>query len=236
LALTADAYDPPDGAARERVQARLAAMALLPTAHAPSAAAGELVTSAPSATPAWFTSAKVLLAGVVALTLSGGFWALSLRQPESVQRAGVAAPAPGPTTSAPIEVAPLQAPEELSAKSVARSEAPAETDGERAPKRARTARAGRAAAGAEGSLARETALLRRASERLAQRELNAALSLLEEHRKSYRQSQLAQERNGLFVLAHCLRSPSEAAREARSFIASTPTSLLAPRLVAACGL
>lgn len=245
LALTADCHDPPDRGARERVQARLIAMALLPMPHAPSASASQLVGSAPSAT-AWFTSSKVLIASVVAVTLSGGFWTLATRPSEFVKRAGVAAPAAPQeptrpaTPTAPIEVAQLQTAEALPAKSAARDETPAEHDADMAQQRARAVRVTRgarpAAAAAEGSLAQETELLHRASERLAQRELKAALSLLEEHRTRYRQSQLAEERNGLLVLAHCLRSPSEAAREARSFIANAPGSLLAPRLVSACGL
>ncbi len=241
LALTANGHDPPDANARQRVRARLAAMTLLPMSHASSASARELVGSAQSATTAWFTSSKVLLAGFVTLTLSGGFWALSARQPDGVQRAGHAASAslPEPATAAPIEVAQVPALEGLPVNAAAQDEAPTADGTEVAPKRARTlrvARGGQAVSRAEGSLAQETALLRRASERLAQRELNAAFKLLEEHRASFRQSQLAEERNGLFVLARCLRSPSEAAREARSFIASAPSSLLAPRLVAACGL
>jgi hypothetical protein len=78
--------------------------------------------------------------------------------------------------------------------------------------------------------------LRRASEKLGQHEIGAALALLEEHRRSYRASQLAEERNGLFALAQCLGARRDAKRQAQTFVAHAPSSLLVPRLVSACGL
>lgn len=237
LELTRDAHDPPDPMARARVAARLSSLALLPRLSEPLSppVLHPAATSASGASS--LASSKFLLAGVVAMTLGGGLWALSARRvahpPAPVVAAGArdAETAPAASTPRRLEVTALPSTQAVPAtRAAAAVEAP--------PTLAPSARNARPqlASSQHGSLAEETALLRRASEQLAHGELDGALATLADHRRRFARSQLGEERAGLRVLAYCMRNPSQARPEAKSFVARAPGSVLVTRMVSACEL
>jgi hypothetical protein len=86
------------------------------------------------------------------------------------------------------------------------------------------------------SLRREVALLGRASDALTAGRVDKALRLLAEHERRYARSQLKVERDGLRVIAHCLRGEPKAERAARAYLKKNPDSVLAVRAMSACKL
>jgi RNA polymerase sigma-70 factor (ECF subfamily) len=91
--------------------------------------------------------------------------------------------------------------------------------------------------GPAGGLAEETLRLRAADEALRSGDADRALSLLDEHSRSYPASVLSEERSADRVSALCkLGRLAEAQDEAERFLASTPDSLLADRVRSSCGV
>lgn len=241
LSLARDVHDPPDAAARERVRTKLAAALLVSPASGAAAAHAAKVAQAATTKATYaglFGSAKLWISGAVLVAAAGGAGLVAVssskqvNQPAHVSPAAAAAKvAPAePTSRAPrveaVEASPERAPE---------TPAPEVVEASRNVRKA-TPRRVASAGSAHPSLAEERALLARAAEQLAAHDPDAALGLLSEHRKRFRQSQLSEEREGLRVLAHCLQHPAGTRAEARAFITRSPASVLVARIERACDL
>lgn len=87
----------------------------------------------------------------------------------------------------------------------------------------------------ESSLESETLLLRHAQELLQAGNASRALSLLDEHARSYPHGALVEERGAQRIFALCaLGSPARARSEAAIFLSERPNSPLAPRVRTSC--
>jgi hypothetical protein len=86
------------------------------------------------------------------------------------------------------------------------------------------------------SLREELGLLTRAADQLARGDTADALGTLGEHRRRFAHTQLAQEREGLFIMARCQKQDANAQRTARAFLARSPAAVLATRVEQACQL
>lgn len=237
LALAKDAHNPPDRMARERVRRRVAA-AVAMTPVAASTLTPAHAAKSGGGIAGWFTSSKIMLASTaVALTLGGSLWGLSTqrtppaagRVAQPSVRAQPTLPTPAPSTTplaesalAPVTSSPAALPARAPAPSARRARAASISSASRTPQ--------------PWSLAEETALLARASEQLSHNDIAQALLSIEEHRRRFARSQLIEEREGLRVMAHCLRNRAESRAEAKAYIARAPASVLVARLERACGL
>ncbi|MBN1610841.1 MAG: hypothetical protein JW940_29690 [Polyangiaceae bacterium] len=94
----------------------------------------------------------------------------------------------------------------------------------------------RAASGRSDSLRAEYALLEAAHRALEQGDTDAALLRLSEHQRQFGQGRLAQERQGIRVLALCMAERPGAHQQAAVFLRSYPRSLLGPRIRQQCHL
>jgi hypothetical protein len=89
---------------------------------------------------------------------------------------------------------------------------------------------------ATGTVADETRLLRSAEEALQRNDAPRALSILEEHARTFPHGVLSEERSAQRVSALCkLGRVGEAQREAARFLASTPSSPLGDGVRRSCG-
>jgi hypothetical protein len=88
----------------------------------------------------------------------------------------------------------------------------------------------------DGTVGAETRVLRRADEALRSGNPSLALSLLDEHARSFPQGVLSEERSAERVTTLCaLGRTDEARAEARRFLATTPDSPLANEIRGSCG-
>jgi hypothetical protein len=139
----------------------------------------------------------------------------SAAEPHAEAAPAEAAPAPPPV----VEPAPPAAPAEPAA-----------------PKRASSADAAPRAE-APDPLIEETALIGRAQSALAAGDHVQALAILDDHARRFPRGVLAQEREGARWVALCSSGQAGRVRGAvSSFLAKNPSSPLAPRLRAACGI
>jgi RNA polymerase sigma-70 factor (ECF subfamily) len=76
----------------------------------------------------------------------------------------------------------------------------------------------------------------RAQAALSAHDARAALAILDQHAALYPHGQLAEEREGLRVLAACTLDKREGRDRANAFLRLRPSSPLAGRIRAACGL
>lgn len=86
------------------------------------------------------------------------------------------------------------------------------------------------------SLAAELRLVRQADQALRAGDATAALKALTTHRARFGDGQLANERDGLAVLAECTLGSPGARERATSYLRQGPSSLVEQRLVSACAL
>jgi hypothetical protein len=104
------------------------------------------------------------------------------------------------------------------------------------PRALRPLRREAAAAASSDALRAEMALLRAASDALSAGQVERAVRQLDEHEREFERGQLGQEREGLRVVARCLRDERGARAAARRYLARHPESLLAVRAIGACKL
>jgi RNA polymerase sigma-70 factor (ECF subfamily) len=91
-----------------------------------------------------------------------------------------------------------------------------------------------AASSSAGSLEEELSLIGHAQDALNSGRAASALALLDKHAALYPKGQLAEEREGMRVLANCSLGRPEARRKADQFLRSRPQSPLATRIRKAC--
>jgi hypothetical protein len=86
-----------------------------------------------------------------------------------------------------------------------------------------------------GSLAAELRLLDRASRALSRGELVSARALLQQHRTSFANPVMVDEREGLELIVRCQLDATAAQADARAFLARAAHSVLSARVARACG-
>lgn len=201
----------PTEADRERVFA-----ALLPQLGAAGLGDGGASGAAQASSTAKATLLKIST-GVVGLGVAGGGLFLALRSEPLPAETAVPAPAKPVPTSAPIEPAPEKV-------------APVAPEPE--PTQQRTPAASRSA----DNLAKEVAILSRASAELRAGRPAAALKALEEHQREFPGGMLAQERTAARIQALCaLGRTKEARSELARLSRSSPNSPHEARARKACG-
>lgn len=82
----------------------------------------------------------------------------------------------------------------------------------------------------------ETVLLSRAASAIDRGAMQEAERALDQHAARFRASALREERDGLRVLMRCTQNPARAKREGALFVKRAPESVLAQRVIRACGL
>jgi hypothetical protein len=240
LELARDGHDPPDDGARARVRQRLALALTVP-------ALGGVLGSGKSATGAgaaaggakgiWgsWLGVKGWVAAALVVAGLGGATIIASNRSGAPRPAAPVADARAQALAAKVaQPAPDPQPQPAAQASSAESAGvvPVATSGRRPGRNAR----GALRAGASMGLTQETELLSRAAQLLAQRDVAGARALLDEHRRSFRQPLLREEREGLLVLGRCVEDPSAAREQARLFLARAPASVLVARIASACAL
>ncbi len=232
--------DTPTPADKQRVRAALFAQLGAPAGTATSTpSSSAAASSAPAATTTGLTLKLLVGVALVGGLSTGGYLTLRSRStaPPAPTPAHASAPTPALTlapTPAPA-LTPAPAPT-APAEPIVSSEAP------RAPRAVRSRRTKpshlrgphRAAVTRE-SLAAEKKLLDGARRALAADDATAALAFLDRHAHTFPAGQLAPERLGTRVLALCAANrTTDAAREAKRFLARYPNHPMAARVRSSC--
>jgi hypothetical protein len=255
LALARDAHDPPDPDARDRVRRGVATAVAV---SAGVAISGKAIAAGSKAGLFAGSGAKlVALGGAIVLAGAVAVGAPLIARQVQHERAPVArhARASTPALDAPPAVpAPLEA---QPAQAVAQPQQALQPQDEMAapaaklvvPEHARASRHVRHARGQERSaptpeetaatpdeLRAEMALLRAASDALTAGQVGVAVQRLDEHAQRFAGGQLGEEREGLRVIARCMRGDRGAGAAAERYLKRHPQSVLAVRASSACKL
>ncbi len=249
LRLASDMHDPPHEA-RARVRRGVAvamATGVAATIASQAVAQGTVKAGLFSGMAAKLAGAGVAVAVVSALAVTAP--QLAARKMPTTQQAPSHQGRPNaqPIAVAPIDGANGDARALILAESARAAQQPATLEAQadtsaHVPKTSRT-RAQRTApasgsslpAGVDG-LGRETILLKRASQAIAQGDPASAQRLLAQHASQFRDSVLREERDGLRAIVRCMQNPARAKREGAHFVAQSPESVLAQRVLRVCQL
>jgi hypothetical protein len=242
LELARDAHEPPDTGARERVRRGVAtAMAV----GAGMALSGKAIAGGGKAGLFASTGAKLVTLGS-AIVLAGAVAVgapLIAKQTEHEKTHPVHAPRRAEKRPAPPVVqAPAPAQPVIAAPAVEALEpAPVKTpppEVRATPRRVHQARAEQVLPQepVTDALRAEMLLLRAASDALTANQVGPALAKLDEHAQRFAHGQLGEEREGLRVIARCMRGERGASTAAQRYLKRHPQSLLAVRATSACKL
>lgn len=228
--------DNPTAADKRRVRAAIMAQVAVTAGATQSAQAA---THAPAATTAGAGAGGAIKALVVALVAGGiavgGYVAMSGGDTEP--RAALVAPDPDEVDydMPPDELPAVEAPAEPAGVEPAGVEPAPSPTPRRVERTTARSSAGPASTPSLSQLRAEKRLIDRARQALSAGQPGRALAILGEHRQRYRRSQLAAERDGTEVLAHCASGEIERARRAaNSFLRRYPDHPMAARVRASC--
>ncbi|MBK6689012.1 MAG: hypothetical protein IPG45_31380 [Deltaproteobacteria bacterium] len=212
---SAKAAQSPSAADRARVRQAVAAAGVGGGAAVGLGATAGTAKAATSAAGSAGVFLKVGAAVVVASGVGAGGYVLWPEAAPPAPAIKAPAPPPPPKIEAVVEVAPPSAP-------------PAEEVVEKKPKR-------RTEPKVVEDLAAEATLLHRAQSAWRNKDSQAALQVLEDHRRRYPRSQLSSERDGLRVLVLCdLGRNAEARTLAKKFLRQAPDSPLRASVEESC--
>jgi hypothetical protein len=245
LNLAKDGHDPTDPEAPRRVRHAIAASLLLSTGTGASSSvfpAPGVSNTLTLAKGAKATKAAWVLFGSKVATLTAGTAAvvgLSIASyhyaPNAmpVQPGRPAATLPTPAASAQPEQAPIPRVESAAPAATA-VDVPTRHASAGDPN-ASTKQPHKARPSAD-DLAAEMALVRAASDALAQGDEQAALTALREHARRFANGNLRVERAGLTAIAECSRDSAPSNASAKRFLRTHPHSLLSARVTKACAV
>jgi hypothetical protein len=235
LELARDAHEPPDAGARDRVRRGVATAVAVGAGVALSgkaiAAGGKAGLFASTGAKLATLGSAIVLAGAVAVGAPLVANELRAPRPKVVQKA------PRPPAAA-TEVAPPVVEAEPPSQAPVLEPPRAEPPGPRhVPRRVR-------AHGPEvvpqepapDALRAEMLLLRAASDALTAGQVGVAVAKLDEHAQRFAHGQLGEEREGLRVIARCMRDERGARVVAQRYLRRHPQSVLAVRAKSACKL
>jgi hypothetical protein len=151
---------------------------------------------------------------------------------ERAARQAAAQAASVETVTAPVAATPTSSP--ISTPTATATPSPTPTLTATPTVTPTTARTPRAAS--TPSLENELALIGDAQAALNAGDANKALAILKEHKTRFPRGQLAQERDGMQILARCANGSAGAKAQADAFVRAKPDSALAKRIRQACGV